>query len=1079
MNLPAEVQTAFDQNNAEQMRGSVAGAQSEMQQAADDRDQQHQEAVDQAHAENERLVEQADQDQQDRVQSARRDIQQERDNTVAKQQEEVDRANAESDQRREQDRSRIDTRVEDDRQQIDQHYQQADADAQREVQNGERQAEDRRRQAERDAENQSWWDRAVNFVRDAFNALVSAIGTIFDAVRRAVNAILDAVRDFAVGLINAIATFIKEAIAAFGEFLKFLVENLIGAIFPQLAAALTQFIDRAVTAAQSAIDAVAEGLRSAVNALVEGLRRGINAIIDVYQAAVNLAVGVLQAALTGDWGALARQVLEAVLKALGIDPAAVYEFIGKAQDTIQLIIDNPGAFLGHVIDAFTGGIRRFADNFLTHLQAGIIGWLTGAIGGAGITLPQRFDLMGVLSLIQQILGLTWANLRIRIVRLVGERAVQALEFVASYVQTLVEGGWSALWERIQNDLATLRDMVLEQIKSFLVERIIMAAITRLATMFNPIGALLNLVLMLYNFYTFLRDQLQRIFAVAQSIINALSDIARGVIQPAIERVEGVLASLLPLVIDLLARLIGLGNIGERVRSIMQSVQNAIWGAIDRLIERVLASFRGGGAPAGGAAPGTQPGTPAGAAGEAITVGNDLTITGPGATHHLLFHIQGRNATLMVQSETQPLADLLGNWEAGINFVEQQRQDRARDLIRQIRSLLQEGDREADIITVARWQAREQTPQARERAREVGDVERSLAAHQQRIVPLLSELFGMFTEDTRVAARRFEEAQSIDVFQGPFTTEQWVTQFRIGERAAQFHLQWGRENNRAIRDRDGRHRLKLDDQDLVTLAARIISGRGRLSVVLGQSRPFFMAADVRAFCLAEDRLPSDPARYNDEVVGRIVRLLEQRQAIRQDQQTPTQFIFSEIPDKRGVPSNFDTDRYRNHFYINRSNFRTVGPALVDTEFERVKEAVPDLLSSDPTAQARGNRVWSAYRRAESVYDQDFSTYSTSDHAAFLVKKNWAADHKNPLARHWGQGDPPGNNTTEPVRHEIAAGDNLKFIWGPKNREEQARGGSFAKFNYVGPEFKSFFTESIGPQYVAPNEKWIEYVPGGGR
>ena len=54
-----------------------------------------------------------------------------------------------------------------------------------------------------------------------------------------------------------------------------------------------------------------------------------------------------------------------------------------------------------------GGIQRFADNFLVHLQAGIIGWLTGALGGVGITIPEHFDLMGVLSLVQQILGLTW------------------------------------------------------------------------------------------------------------------------------------------------------------------------------------------------------------------------------------------------------------------------------------------------------------------------------------------------------------------------------------------------------------------------------------------------------------------------------------------------------------------------------------------------------------------------------------------------------------------------------------------------------------------------------------------------
>ncbi len=577
MNLPPEVQTAFDENTGEQMRTSVGAAQAQMQEAATQRDQQHQAEVERAQTANDQLVQQADQDQRTRVAEARDQIQTERQTTLDRQQEAVRNAETEAETRRTQDRTAIDDRVNQDREEIDGRYRQAETDAQAEVRDGERQAEDQRRQAERDAENQSWWDRAVNFIRDAFNALVNAINAVFDAVRRAVNTVLDAARDFAIGLINAAASFISRAIAAFGEFLKGLVQGLLGDLFPGLAAALTAFIDNAVAVAQRAVEVVAEGLRRGVNALVEGLRAGINGLINIWQTAVNGALAVLEAAVTGDWGALARKVFEAIMRALGIDPAAIYELIGRAQEALQTIIDDPGAFLGHVLDAVKGGIQKFADNFLTHLQAGIIGWLTGALGTAGITLPERFDLMGVLSLIQQILGLTWDNIRQRLVRLVGERGVQVIEFVAGYVQTLIEGGWAALWERIQNDLASLRDMVLEQIKNFLVERIIVAAITRLATMFNPVGAILNLVLTLYNLYTFLRDQLQRIFAVVQSVVNAISDIARGVIEPAATRIESVLAGLLPLAIDLLARLLGLGNVGERVRNILQSVQNAVWG----------------------------------------------------------------------------------------------------------------------------------------------------------------------------------------------------------------------------------------------------------------------------------------------------------------------------------------------------------------------------------------------------------------------------------------------------------------------------------------------------------------------
>ncbi|MCB9124193.1 MAG: hypothetical protein H6643_06710 [Caldilineaceae bacterium] len=667
MNLPPEVQTSFDENNAAGMRASLGEAQSQITQAGATRDQQHQAAVDDAQTRNQALVQQADQDQRDRVGEARTQIQGERQRTLDEQAAAVRGVEEQADARRRQDRAGIDDRVQRDERAVQDRYDQTDRNAQAEIASGERRADDRKRQAERDAENQSWWERAVNFIRDAFNALVSAIGAIFDAVRAAVNVLLDAARDFAIGLINAVSSFIQSAIAAFGTFLTGLVQGLLGDIFPELAARLTAAIDRAVTAAQRAVEAVAEGLRQGVNALVEGLRSAINAVLDTFQAAINGALAILEAALTGDWGALARRVLEAVLSLLGIDPQAFYAFIGQVQETFSLIIDNPGGFLGNILGAVTGGIQRFADNFVQHLQAGIIGWLTGSLSSAGITLPERFDLMGVLSLVQQILGLTWENVRQRAVRLVGERAVQALEFVGGYIQTLITGGWSALWERIQNDLATLCDMVFEQIRNFLVERVVLAAIQWLAS-FNPIGGIVKIVMTVYNFFMFLRDQLQRIFALAQTVIGALSDIARGNLAPAIQAVEGVLAGLLPVVIDLLARILGLGNVGGRVREIIQSIQRTLWGAIDRLLDRVLASFRGGGGAGAAVAAASGAGTPAGAAGSAASIteiGQRVPVPAEGGGHSLYIVRNGQNAVPMVASTPMGVPERIAAWRQDV------------------------------------------------------------------------------------------------------------------------------------------------------------------------------------------------------------------------------------------------------------------------------------------------------------------------------------------------------------------------------------------------------------------------------
>ena len=126
---------------------------------------------------------------------------------------------------------------------------------------------------------------------------------------------------------------------------------------------------------------MADTLKAGVDLAVDTLNRAIDYVINAYQSAVNAALALMEAAITGDWSKLALKLLESVLRLLGIDPAAFYAFIAQIIDTVDLIISDPLAFLGHLVDAVILGFQKFADNFLTHLQTGIIAWLTGALGG--------------------------------------------------------------------------------------------------------------------------------------------------------------------------------------------------------------------------------------------------------------------------------------------------------------------------------------------------------------------------------------------------------------------------------------------------------------------------------------------------------------------------------------------------------------------------------------------------------------------------------------------------------------------------------------------------------------------------
>lgn len=660
MELPPEVQVAFDEQQGPAMEQSMADAVSQSEQAAADRDAAKQTAVSDAETGMAQLNQDADARQAQAVRGARTDIQTARQDTLDAQQREVERVEGEAGERRRLDEEAISTRVADDQAKIDSSYVGAERDMADEIAEGERKAEAKKSEAEREAADRSWWDRAVSWVKDVFNALVDAIGAVFDAVRDAVNGILDAVKEAALAVIDAVATFIKDAIAAFGELLKAAITGLIGQVFPELAAKLNAAIDNAVAAAQNAVDVVADGLKAGVSALVEGLRAGIMAALNTFQAALTVVLTVAYAAITGDWGELARRVLESVLRLIGVDPESFYAFVGRSQETFQVIVDDPGGFLGNVLSAVSGGIQRFADHIVTHLQAGVIGWLTGTLGGAGIVLPQALDLLGVLDLARQILGLTWDWLRARARRVVGEANVERLEVALSFIDTLVTEGWGGLWRRIADSVATIRDTVFSGIEAFLRDRVIIAAITKLATMFNPIGAIAQLVLTAWNIYTFLRDQLARIVEVVRSVTSAIDDIARGVLEGAAIAVETVLARLLPLAIDLLARVLGLGNVGASVREIVEQVRDTINKGIDATLERVAAVFKGGGA--AGAPPGAPTPEATGAAGAPGAPAPDTiseTFRVAGEEHTLRSVVVGDEATTdMASASFGPLVSRL-------------------------------------------------------------------------------------------------------------------------------------------------------------------------------------------------------------------------------------------------------------------------------------------------------------------------------------------------------------------------------------------------------------------------------------
>lgn len=277
-----------------------------------------------------------------------------------------------------------------------------------------------------------------------------------------------------------------------------------------------------------------------------------------------------------------------VVKALLEFKAKLMAILRKGQDAIQLILDDPIAFLGNLIAAVKGGFNAFVGNILNHLKAGFMKWLFGSLAAAGIALPSDLSLPSIFKLVLDVLGITYDKMRAKAVKLIGERAVGLIEKAVEYVREFVTGGPAKLWEKVKEDLANLKEMVIGAIQDWLITTVVKQAVAKVVSMFNPAGAIVQAIMAIYNVIMFVVEKAQQIMALVEAVVNSVHAIASGAIGGAISWIEKSLASAIPIVIGFLARLLGLGGISEKIKEFIKKVQAKVDAAIDKAIAKVVA-----------------------------------------------------------------------------------------------------------------------------------------------------------------------------------------------------------------------------------------------------------------------------------------------------------------------------------------------------------------------------------------------------------------------------------------------------------------------------------------------------------
>ncbi|RKH40949.1 phage tail protein [Corallococcus sicarius] len=346
------------------------------------------------------------------------------------------------------------------------------------------------------------------------------------------------------------------------------------------------------------LQAVGKQAQQEVASRFDELRSGIDAkkndlaqkLAQKYKEAHDKADAALKKLEDENKGALKGLVdaIGEIIKILSEFKDKLMAVLRKGADTILLILKDPIGFLGNLLAAIKQGFNQFVGNIWTHLKRGFMEWLFGSLASAGIQVPADLNVWSILKLVLDVLGLTYAWMRGEAVKLVGERNVALVEKLVEYITVTIKGGPQALWEKLKEDLSNLKAMVIDAIQTWLIDTIVKQAVTKILSMFNPAGAIVQAVLAIYNVVMWVIENASRILALIEAIVNSLHAIATGAIGGAAKWIENALASLIPIVIGFLARLIGLGGISAKIREFITKVQAKVRAAVLGWLKKAFA-----------------------------------------------------------------------------------------------------------------------------------------------------------------------------------------------------------------------------------------------------------------------------------------------------------------------------------------------------------------------------------------------------------------------------------------------------------------------------------------------------------
>ena len=514
-------------------------------------------------------------------------------------------------------------------------------------------------------------------VCDALTEISSDVEQVIASAEEIIDNARQRIRELFTDLPAGLQDWASEQLAGF--------ESRLDGLSEQVQSTRTDFIDQVSREAVSAVRSVQEE--------VEALREAARGLIGDIIAAVG---EFLDDPITA--------IINGLLRLVGIPPASFWALVEKISQVIEDIANDPMNFVNNLVDAVRTGFEQFFDRFGEHVISGFWDWLFSGLASVGVELPSDTSLKSLITFVLQLMGITWPNVREILVRYIGEENVELIERAWELLSTLIEQGPEGLFEMIKErlDPATILQTILDAAIEYLIQTLIEQVVMRVIGLLNPAGAIYQAIELIYKVLKWIFENAARIFRFVETVVNGIADIIAGNISAMANAVESALAQLIPVVIDFLAGLLGLGDLPDEIADVIRRLQEMVLEGLDLVIgflvqrARALLESLGFG---GEEEPEEEPEEADGD----DELGTTVRFSAAGEAHRLWISLAGGDATLMVASAPASLDERLDQWErqavdrfdGGTDELEE-----ATGLVGSLRTLLAEADAEADAVAAA-------------------------------------------------------------------------------------------------------------------------------------------------------------------------------------------------------------------------------------------------------------------------------------------------------------------------------------------------------------------------------------------